>query len=139
MQLAGEQRAHGIARHTVEIPEEHVGDVGGRSHVGGDEVANVSRSHIWKSICLKFLVVDCVVGVQDHGLVVLGVVGVVGRIREEDLRQEGEVLGSEGIPVVQAHEEDGASDVADETVHKCLQRHPQGRLSSGDIVPVKAD
>ena len=97
------------------------------------------RCHPWKTVCLELLVVDGVVRVQDHGLVVLGVVGVVGRIREQNLGQEWEVLGPVDIAVVQTHEEDGASNVSDETVDKGLQRHPQGRLSSGNVVPVEAD
>lgn len=63
---------------------------------------------------LEFIIENC-------GLVVNVVNGTVRAAGEELLCQEREVLSSEGVAVVQTHEENDASEVTNELVKESIQ------------------
>ena len=111
----------------------------GQAHVGSDQVADVRAREPRYALLLQLIVVDGEVGVEDTALVVDIIGRAVGGAVEEELREEGEVLRSPYVVVVQSHEQDDAAQVADAAVRQRVQWHPQGRAQGGNVLPVERD
>ncbi|KKA16605.1 hypothetical protein T310_9785, partial [Rasamsonia emersonii CBS 393.64] len=121
----------------IKVPEKHVRERRGDAHVRGDEVCQVRSSQPRHTVLLQGLLIDGKIRAQDHRLVVGVIVRGVRVVGEQQLGEEGEILRIPDIPVVDSHEEDDASQVADERIGQRIQRVPQRRSERGNVIPIE--
>lgn len=121
----------------IEIPQQHMSEGRGETHVGGDQVADVCAREPRDALLLQQTIVDGEVGVEDGGLVVDVVRCAVRGAIEKELREERKVVGPPDVAVVDGHEEDDASEVSDAAVDQGVQRHPKGRAQGGNVLPIE--
>ena len=133
------RRPHPSSFNVFEVPQHHVRQGGRQTHIGGDEVGDVSSCEPGDAFLRELGVVDFELVVEDEGLVVDNVAGAVGGGVEEFLGEEGEVVGPPDVAVVDAHEQNVAPNDTDHLVDQRLQRIPKRTPQTSNIIPIKAN
>ena len=121
----------------IKVPQQHMNECCGESHVGCNKVSQIRGSKPRGAYSCHFDRVHFEGFVENACLVVDNIIRAVRSTIEKLLGQEWEVLCIEDIAIVEAHEENDASQVSNEIVSQCVQWDPQRRTKWRNIVPVE--